>query len=332
MTKELPSTNPFYTKPLSPRYTRRARHHDYSRPGKYMITLKKAPYITSLSQIAGNLSDIDTDPPRAIPTSTGILFERALKIWLVKYSQLDVPDLVIMPDHIHFCLVVKSELPTGLSRAMAVLMGLTSSLYKETCDSTNHSPFFQKGFTDSIAYTQNQFEIQKNYVRDNPRRLLIKRLHPDLFFKRWIISVNGITLMALGNIFLLKNPHICVVRFSRKFDETKVQANLRDWHRCVENGGALISPFIHPLENDMRKTALSNGGNIIRILDNGFSDRYSPNKEEMDALSSKKLLLISPVEYTSQKVKLKYSFAQHLNSIAELLASHPAGMTLKPFK
>ena len=337
MTKETPTTKPPYLKPLSPRYNRRARHHDYSRPGKYMITLKKAHYIQNLCLVAGNLSDTESDPPRSISTPVGALFEQAMKTWLAKYPVMEVHELVIMPDHIHFCLAVTRNLPTGLSRAIAVLMGQTTSLYhKSDLSPAEHRneqvPFFQKGFTDSIAYTSAQFETQKAYIHDNPRRLLMKRLHPDLFYKRWVISVNGINLMAMGNIFLLKNPQICVVRFSRKFDEATNQANLMSWYRCIENGGALISPFIHPFENSMRKAALTGGGNIIRIIDNGFSERYSPNREELEAFTAKRLLLIGPMEYSSQKVNLRYTFAQYLNSIAELLASHPTGMTIRPLK
>lgn len=97
MTKDLSSTNPYYTKPLRPRYNRRATHHDYTLPAKYMITLKKASYIPSLSQIVGSPSGVDNDTPRAIPTPTGNLFERAIEIWLEKHPQLNVPEIVIMP-------------------------------------------------------------------------------------------------------------------------------------------------------------------------------------------------------------------------------------------
>lgn len=36
-------SNPYLTKPRNPNYLRRAKHHDYTRPGKYMLTLSKAP-------------------------------------------------------------------------------------------------------------------------------------------------------------------------------------------------------------------------------------------------------------------------------------------------
>lgn len=36
------------------------------------------------------------------------------------------------------------------------------------------------------------------------------------------------------------------------------------------------------------------------------------------------------MDYSSEKQDMKYAYAQRLNSIAELLASHPSGMTVRP--
>lgn len=303
-----------------------------------MITLKKAPHIPMLSCVKGDPSIVSgPDAPMAEPTAFGLLFEDAMTQWLMKYPQVHVPEVVIMPDHIHFCLSVDNALPNGLSRAVAVLMGMTTAQYRNATfmpveQKNMQISFFQKGYNDSIAYNLEQFETQMRYVRDNPRRLIIKRLHPDLFFKRWILSVAGHEMMAIGNIFLLRNPHIEVVRFSRRFTDTQRLANKANWHRCIENGGVLISPFIHPEENEMRKYAMENGGSVIRIVDNGFSDRFAPHKSEFDILGAGRLLYIGLVEHETQKNNMTYGFAQHLNSLAEMLASHPAEMRIRAVK
>lgn len=281
-----------------------------------MITLSKESYIPVLSIIAGNPKIIDCarpDAPKVILTRAGMCFEQAVKNWAEKFPQIIVHNYVIMPDHIHLCIDVRGNLLSGLSRAIASLMGNTSSIYGKK--------FFTKGFTDSIAFTETQFEIQQKYIQANPRRLLIKRLHSDFFFKRWEICVNNLCLKAIGNIFLLKNPHIQVVRFSRKYTEDQVKSNIEKCHICVENGGVLISPFIHPAENELKKYAIENDGKIIRIVENGFAERFSPSKSEFEMLSSGRLLLIASKEYDTHKEKMRYSYAQYLNSLAEMLAS-----------
>ena len=41
--------NPPYLKPIHPNFNRRAFHHDYTRPAKYMITILKNPEFPSFS-------------------------------------------------------------------------------------------------------------------------------------------------------------------------------------------------------------------------------------------------------------------------------------------
>lgn len=328
--------NSYYRKPDKPAYTRRAFHHDYTRPARYMITLRKASGIPVLATVSGNLKvadPLDSDFPKAIPNNVGNCFTDACRQWCEQYPQIRIDAAVVMPDHIHFCIQVTHGLPNGLSRAIASLMGKTTKLYRNTSPvDKSEIPFFHKGFTDSIAYTDAQYHAQLCYVADNPRRLLMKRLFPDLYRMRWIIRIGELKLLAVGNIYLLKNPDLQVVRFSRRFTKDEIRAKREAWQYCVENGGALISPFIHHVENDMRKTAMSQNGNIIRICENGFSERFSPNKSEFELMGTRHLLLIGPFEYKSEKTAMKYTYAQYLNSIASLLASRPPGMRIYPFK
>lgn len=350
--------NPYYRRPDKPCHLRRALHHDYTRPARYMITLHKSEETPILSSITGNLSVTDPahpDFPRSIPGKAGAMFLEALDKWNLQYPQIQTDSVIIMPDHIHLCIDVKRHLPTGLSRAIANLMGKATAIRHaiqhpgspdKTADGNNNTvtgktdshqssdtkkqPFFTKGYNDSIAYTDQQYQTQLQYILDNPRRLLMKREFPDLFRMRWIITAGNIQVAAIGNIHLLKKPHLQVVRFSRRYTADRLKTNNEAWHRCLENGGVLISPFIHPVEKDMKAEAIAKGGNIIRICENGFSERFAPSKTEFDLMGTHRLLLIAPVEYTSQKKDLKYSFAQKLNSIAELLASRPANMRIRP--
>lgn len=327
--------NPYYRKPDKPAYTRRALHHDYTIPARYMITLRKASGIPVLATVSGDLkvSDpLDPDFPKAMPNNVGSCFIDACRQWCEKYPQIRIDAAVVMPDHIHFCIQVTHGLPNGLSRAIAGLMGKTTKLYGIILpEDKARPPFFNKGFTDSIAYTDAQYSAQLCYVADNPRRLLMKRLFPDLYRMRWIIRIGELELLAVGNIYLLKNPDLQVVRFSRRFTKQEIQAKREVWQYCVDNGGALISPFIHPVENDMRKIVMNQNGNIIRICENGFSERFSPHKSEFELMGTRHLLLIGPLEYNSEKTAMRYTYAQYLNSIASLLASRPPGMRIYPF-
>ena len=112
-----------------------------------------------------------------------------------------------------------------------------------------------------------QYRRQLKYVADNPRRLLLKRLHPELFFRKWEIILGDLSLTASGNIFLLHSPSLINVRFSRRYTPQQWHELKEQYLAVIYNRGTLISPFIHPEEKAIRDEAISQGANIIRICD-----------------------------------------------------------------
>lgn len=320
--------NPYFTAPKHPNYLRRARHHGYRRPSRYMITITKAAGTPALALVAGNphvIAPTDPDAPHTIPTPAGEAIAHALTHWLERYTQIRLGAYIIMPDHLHLCIDVQHTLPHGLSRAIAALMGMTTRTWHDSLPTRDCPdpplPFFSKGFNDRIAYTPERWERMNRYVADNPRRLLIKRLNPDLYLTQWEITTGTATYTASGNIMLLRNPDIEVVRFSRRFSAEEFQRYLAQWHRCVENGGVLISPFIHPQEKASKDHALANGGAIIKICDNGFSERHAPRGQEFELMATGRLLLIARTEHNTRAEKLTYGKAQGLNAIARQIAA-----------
>lgn len=330
--KKLPENNPFYRPPENPNYLKRRIKHDYNRPARYMITLSKADDTPPLSIIKGFKKNDCKDGGKEYNgvvvelSSTGELIETVIPEWLHKYPQIRMYEHVVMPDHVHMCIYVMDYLKTGLSRAIANLMGMVS---RKRYDSQREDEkngairsFFSKGFNDKIAYTDEQWDRQRWYVIDNPRRYLIKRMNPDLFYATWIIKLGGMEFEAKGNILLLKNPDLQTVRFSRRFTETQFSGYVMRWKECIETGGVLISPFIHPKEREVRDYALSKGGSVIRICENGFSGRFSPQGSEFKYMETSRLLLIAFCGYNSQKEKISYSKAQEMNALAERIARY----------
>lgn len=292
-----------------------------------MITLLKAEATGALSNVVGNpvISSNNEDLPRTELLQSGKFVEKALQDWEKKYTQIRITKKVIMPDHIHLCLHVHEYLKVGLSRAISNLMGRASRIRHDSIPEhlrpDKMQPFFRKGFNDRIAFNDRQWIRQQKYIEDNPRRLLIKRKHPYLFFKKWLITMSsGMQFMAKGNIMLLKNPDIQVVRFSRKFSEEHYQSLVKSWEACIDNSGVLVSPFIHPNEKDVRDKAFEDGGSIIRICENGFGDRFAPVGREFDYAGTSRLLLIAPLRHDTRASDLSRQKAMEMNAIAEAVA------------
>lgn len=314
--------NPFLTLPQNPNYLRRCKNHDYTWRGKYLVTIKKGAGSPVLSAIAGDLSISGfSDPaaPHSELTTAGRCIEAAIKIWLEKYPQIRLARYVIMPDHVHLCINVINYLEPGLSRVMSSLMGAVTREFKKLTPG-HQEKFFSKGFNDKIAFDDEQWNRQLHYVSDNPRRYLMKKYNPDLFYTRWQLTIGDKSFAAVGNIFLLKSPALGVVRFSRKYARGEFESKAETWRQITRNGGALISPFIHPKEKEIRDRALASGGKIIRICENGFSERFAPQGREFEFVGSSRMLLIAPLEHHSQKEDMSYEKAQSMNSIAEMIA------------
>lgn len=319
-------TSPYLKSPLHPNFLKRRIGHDYCRPARYLLTLMKASEIGILSEVNGSpyVRCPDANAPATKLTEDGAVVERALQIWQEKYPQLRVERYVIMPDHVHVCVFVHSYLKPGLSRAVSNLMGKATRLRHDSLPEEIRPKemvsFFSKGYNDRIAFTNEQWMRQLDYVADNPRRYLIKKIFPEYYRNVWIVTSGERSFHAMGNIFLLKNPDMQAVRFSRRFSNEEYENYIVFWKRCVANMGVLVSPFIHPKEKEMRKYAVENGASIIRICEKGFEERFAPQGEEFELMAEGRLLLVALLEYKHEGNALSYGKAQEMNGLAAWIA------------
>lgn len=312
------SQNPFYRNPDHPNFNRRALHHDYKRPAKYLITILKNPVIPPLCTITGDPYSRDQKEIISNFSPSGLIIPEAIKEWNQKFSGIFIPEYAIMPDHLHLCLDVCSHLPNGLSLAMAGLMGKISKAYHSSLPISDReqkmTSFFSKGFNDRIAYTHQQWERQLRYTIENPRRYLIKRMHADYLLKRWLLKMPEDKKFILkGNIFLLRQPFLFRVKTSRRFSSSEALAAMNEWKTNLYNGGIPISPFIHPHEKQLRDFAIQEGFSYIRVCSNGFAERGAASGKEYELMSQGRILLIGQYAYKTQKEDLKYHYAQMLN-------------------
>jgi len=91
--------------------TRRSATHDYTRSGIYHITMHVADGLGQpLGAVVGRLSapDGSADAPRVALTAAGQMVEHELLTAIhTRYPMVTIQDYVIMPDHLHFLLVVQ---------------------------------------------------------------------------------------------------------------------------------------------------------------------------------------------------------------------------------
>lgn len=294
-----------------------------------MITMIKSGEAPFFSSITADPESAKTRPLVEL-SPTGKIICECLKKLPDDYPVLRLLRYIVMPDHIHFEVFVtkKTEMPLGLM--IAAFKSSCTKRYREEFPQSvltiKGSPMFQSGFNDKIAFRAGAKDAFYNYIVDNPRRYLIKKLYPEYFFHKLQITVNGRKCGLYGNIFLLDHPVKSFVKISRIKSRTPdLEAKIKMWEETIRCGGVLVSPFINPEEKRYRDIAINHGNGIILIVDFCFSDRKKPYKELFDICSEGRLLIISTEQYPTPPKLMNYLHAQELNAIASAISQLTPG-------
>ena len=151
----------------------------------------------------------------------------------------------VMPDHLHLLVKVVQELKRPLGNAIGGFKTGCEKIYQRL---GGEGRLFAEGFVDEIVLKAGQLSAEFDYLVDNPRRLAVKRLFPELFRVSREVAVRfrlapkgqvgqeagvspalgaGVSpapaapavgfFSAIGNHFLLTRPELRQVQVSRRF-------------------------------------------------------------------------------------------------------------------
>lgn len=198
-----------------------------------------------------------------------------------------------MPDHIHILLEVAVRLPRHLGKVIGGFMGGCTVGARKAGIITDEASVFEKNYHDRAMTKIGQIGCVRNYIRDNPRRLLIKRLHPDFFQRYMHLNIAGREYAAYGNIFLLRHDYLMPVRIHRRWSKREFEAYEDECLSEIAKGAIAVSPFIHPAEKAIRAKALNMGASVIHLRHEGFEVRFKPKGEDFTLCAAGRLLLLS---------------------------------------
>ena len=189
-----------------PSMLRRRVGHDYTERQIYMVTMTTEGRRPLFGQVVGRSAAPagDNNAPCIVLSELGT---RVQQEWLGipnYYPEIKIIALQMMPDHLHGILFVKQKMQkdlsrvirgfkTGCNRAYRALFSASPAVPCVATQSQQRAPsnpkgshpkhglLFAPGFNDQLLLSQGQLQTWLDYLRDNPRRLLMKREHPDLF-------------------------------------------------------------------------------------------------------------------------------------------------------
>ena len=177
-------------------------------------------------------------------------------------------------------------------------------------------PLFAKGYNDLILRSYDELPTWQNYLRDNPRRLLMKRARPDWLRPFFGLRLGTHTYSGIGNRQLLSSPKRMAVRVSRRFTDSKIVEETARYLEAAREGAILVSPAISPGEKLVMRAAFDEGMPIIVIMENGFTPLSKPHGEQFDACAQGRLLMLAPWEHHNDKRKITSEQCQQLNLMA----------------
>lgn len=291
----------------------RAPWHDYTCRCIYMVTLKKSPDIEAFGALEGDyrLQVGEKGAAYIMASRTG----RAVKDCIRRFGDTEphirVLQYALMPDHLHMLLFVTEPTEEILGRIIA---RFKVSVNKAVGDDN----VFTKGFNDQILHRWRSLDVLYKYLRDNPRRLAVRREHPEYFRRVNNLTVGGRRVQAYGNILLLRSPFMAQVVVHRRDTEDVRRVMRERWLYTAANGGVLVSPFISPAEKAVRDEAEALGAKIILISNRAMGERYKPAAREFALCEQGRLLILSPEGIDPS---LSRAACLEMNSIAEALCS-----------
>ena len=283
--------------------------HDYRGRSIYHITIGKARSCPDFSIISGHSS-----APLISRTAVGEVIEQQILNFPNLCPSLQVLQYVIMPDHIHFAIFARDYLPRVLGKYIGMMKVKTGQILRSIYP--NLTDIFTPDFHDRYLLPAHDLNTIFNYIRDNPKRLLVRQENPNFFQRLNNIEINGMSWQAYGNIQLLENPFKAPVVVHRADSEALRFVKNRRWKHLYENGGVLVSPFISQAEKEVRRKCEEADGKIILLSNKPFSEREKPAAHDFEQCSRGRLLILSP---PSPMPDGRSTFL-FLNSLAESIA------------
>ena len=325
--------------------TRRMYGHDYAVPGTYEVTIVVAGRRPVFGDIVGT-TKAGGEVPHLMPSALGqaVLDNELPKIHQY-YPEVDIWQVCLMPDHLHLIVRINRPLPKGkhlgivigafkggVSRAWWQMTGVatpspTVATVSAASAAEPRPPLFEPNYNDHILMRDGQLENWKRYLRDNPRRYMMRREFPDLFQRALCIAIGGVRYSAFGNMLLLRQPEKHRVFFHRKTNGVPTE-NTKHWvterlrlTSAAKSGDVLVTPGISECEKRMKKTALEQGLRLIHLQIEPIGPYWKPERSRFEACATGSLLILAPWPEDLPTFASDYERFHYLNRLAEAVCA-----------
>ena len=212
---------------------------------------------------------------------------------------------------------------TGTATGAGIRTGRTAATVSGALVPGKRPALFEPNYNDHILMRDGQLENWKHYLRDNPRRLLMRREYPDLFQRALCIIIGSTRYSAFGNMLLLRQPEKHLVMFHRKTNGILTELT-PVWEKerkrltaAAKSGDVLVTPGISECEKRMKHLAMQQELRLIHIQSEPIGQYWKPERSRFEACASGSLLILAPWAEDMPVFKSDYERFHYLNRLAE---------------
>ena len=195
------------------------------------------------------------------------------------------------------------------------------SEYRLKKDDRSHGLLFERGYNDLISKSYDMLPRLTAYLNDNPRRLAVRRAHPDYFRVRFGVEAAGREYAAIGNRFLLQHPERVQVQLSRSLTDEQVGQKTAEYLAMSRAGAVLVSPAISKGEQAVMRAALDARLPLIFLTPWGFNQFSKPGHQYFEACSEGRFLILAPWEHQNEKIPLTRTMCLTLNTMTQQICN-----------
>lgn len=333
-----------------PSMLRRCLDHDYTGRFIYLITLVTQGRLPLFGELQGKSDAIpgSDDEPRIALSPLGKEVQDLFHDIPKWHPEVQPIAIQMMPDHLHGILFVREKMEKHLGQVISGFKAGCNKAYRRivpgqevpcvvaspqhteqqtgsrqrpprSAYNRNQGLLFASGYNDRLLLQARQLERWLNYLADNPRRLLAKKEHPDLFKVRFGLNVAGQQYAAIGNRFLLTKPAKRQVQCSRRLNEVEINRAIDHYLNEARSGAVLVSPSISAGEKMVMRAALDAHLPLIFLSAMSFSPFTKPGGDFIEACSRGDLLILAPWDNRAVTQHLTRQECMILNDMAKSL-------------
>ena len=334
-------------RPVDPMRHHRERGWDYRGRAIYHFTLPVEGRYALFGTLEGESAETAYVRLNAYGQRVCQMLGGLAQFYKGKGYALKVLATMVMPDHVHLVIQVLEPLPRSIGTVVRGFKSGCTKVYKEEFYYSGENAtgvhgeapvHFARIFTgrgsiwqqdaayyhERILHAPGQLRRMIDYVKDNPRRLWLKRHNPDLFKLCRRTEVAGLSFTSMGNHFLLNYPDVQTVEMTRSATNEQIQERMRSAQAAADNGAVTYTAAVSKGEQIIARSLREQGYPLVILLNDGFPKEGSPHERYykpggvyFEACSKGQLLLLEPTEQAFHDASIQKAVEEALRRKAE---------------